>query len=493
MFQSRVPCSLKEYCRGLFLNKSDITSVLRRVKKIKEWFQLAADELREWEPNYHQAQHRLKQIQDSELNEFLSRSDGERSEVRSQTPGIRVEEYRDAISARIKTPLGAENQVRELSYDETYPVYRGLVDASEAVPGMKQFFNQTHFDRIYSELDNGGREAQFNIGNDLTLTITSLIQVDWTFRTHIYTVENRKTGNKQIVGYLHSIISKPKPSVEAFLAANLGFDVFIPYRSKKNQEFKFNSRELFEASLRMIRHFRPRVTQYNVITAEQIHDVSVKTTVDGQSMDVQIANRIQNGKFYLDAGLYPEDHLAEADDLLDQYGLSVGPFYDSGAQTQRYDRNLPCNDGPIPGQRYRLEAAPTFGTLNFTGALADYRRYIMPVFPYTFAARLLHFGRYGPESEDNRLQPLFMGYQQVIRGYNSGSFATTECRPNAFDSSSFVGPSTCPQFDQLFGSRMLVGNFEIRFPLFRGIGLRSPPGFPPLTLAVFFDAGVACP
>ncbi len=91
----------------------------------------------------------------------------------------------------------------------------------------------------------------------------------------------------------------------------------------------------------------------------------------------------------------------------------------------------------------------------------------------------------------NRLQPLFMGYQQVIRGYNSGSFATTECRPNAFDSSSFVGSSTCPQFDQLFGSRMLVGNFEIRFPLFRGIGLRSPPGFPPLTLAVFFDAGVA--
>ena len=40
---------------------------------------------------------------------------------------------------------------------------------------------------------------------------------------------------------------------------------------------------------------------------------------------------------------------------------------------------------PVQGQRYRLEAAPTFGDLNFTSLLADYRRYFMPAPFYTLA------------------------------------------------------------------------------------------------------------
>ena len=34
---------------------------------------------------------------------------------------------------------------------------------------------------------------------------------------------------------------------------------------------------------------------------------------------------------------------------------------------------------PVQGQRYRVEVTPTFGTVNFTGVLADYRRYVMPM------------------------------------------------------------------------------------------------------------------
>jgi hypothetical protein len=34
---------------------------------------------------------------------------------------------------------------------------------------------------------------------------------------------------------------------------------------------------------------------------------------------------------------------------------------------------------PVSGQRYRLEVDPTFGSVNFTGALVDYRRCFMPV------------------------------------------------------------------------------------------------------------------
>ena len=36
-------------------------------------------------------------------------------------------------------------------------------------------------------------------------------------------------------------------------------------------------------------------------------------------------------------------------------------------------------------------------------AKADYRRYVMPVRPLTFAFRGLHYGRYGSGGEDSRL------------------------------------------------------------------------------------------
>ena len=126
------------------------------------------------------------------------------------------------------------------------------------------------------------------------------------------------------------------------------------------------------------------------------------------------------------------------------------------------------------------------GTLNLFQGLADYRRYFLPARPVTLAFRLLHFGRYGSDSEDPRLSPLFLGWDGLVRGYSLGSFSAEECP---------VGdgtPGSCPVFDQLVGSRILVGNAELRFPLF---GLLNPGGGYyggiPLELAFFGDAGVA--
>src|SRR6185503_6631104 len=59
--------------------------------------------------------------------------------------------------------------------------------------------------------------------------------------------------------------------------------------------------------------------------------------------------------------------------------------------------------GPIQGQRYRLEVAPTFGSITYAGVLMDYRRYMMPVSFYTIAARVIHYGRYGLGGDDFRL------------------------------------------------------------------------------------------
>jgi Tol biopolymer transport system component len=137
---------------------------------------------------------------------------------------------------------------------------------------------------------------------------------------------------------------------------------------------------------------------------------------------------------------------------------------------------------PILGRRYRLDVSQTLGSLNYTGVLADLRQYVMPLRPYTIAARILHYGRYGEGGEDPRLQPLYLGYPNLIRGYDFDSFDAAECGSLSGD---------CPVFDQLLGSRVLVGNLELRFPLFGALGARNFYGPLPIELLAFADAGVA--
>lgn len=146
-----------------------------------------------------------------------------------------------------------------------------------------------------------------------------------------------------------------------------------------------------------------------------------------------------------------------------------------------FDRSSFGATGPVLGQRYRLEVAPTVGTIRYAGVLADYRRYLMPVPFYTVAGRVLHYGRYGAGGEDPRLSPLFLGYPELVRGYDVGSFRAEECTAGG-----------CEVFDRLLGSRLLVVNAELRMPLLRPFGLGGSMYGPlPIEVAVFGDAGVA--
>lgn len=145
-----------------------------------------------------------------------------------------------------------------------------------------------------------------------------------------------------------------------------------------------------------------------------------------------------------------------------------------------YDSSIYGATGPILGQAYRLEASPYLGTLNFYTLLTDFRRYVMPLRPFTLAFRFLHYGRYGKDAEDSRLYPLFLGYETLVRGYNSGSFDFDEFGDNGFD------------YSRLFGSRLLVANFELRFPLFQVLGIgKGYYGILPSDFIAFFDTGVA--
>jgi Tol biopolymer transport system component len=147
-----------------------------------------------------------------------------------------------------------------------------------------------------------------------------------------------------------------------------------------------------------------------------------------------------------------------------------------------YDSSFFGATGPMLGQSYRFEVSPSIGTIDFYTVLADYRRYLMPVRPFTLAFRFLHFGRYGKGGEDVRLFPLFMGYESLVRGYDTRSFSVDEVEtgPNPFD------------FNSLFGSKMLVANVELRFPLFQVLGIgKGYYGAFPIDFIAFFDTGVA--
>lgn len=167
------------------------------------------------------------------------------------------------------------------------------------------------------------------------------------------------------------------------------------------------------------------------------------------------------------------------EDLDDPSALNLGEV--SGALV--YDTSVNGVTGPILGQRYRLELGQTAGTLQFTTLLADYRRYVMPFQPITLAVRGMHYGRFGGDSEDPRMQPLFIGYPQFIRGYDVGSFDASECA---------AGPAgNCDAFDRLIGSRLLVGNVEVRAPLWALFGGDNFYGPLPIELAAFYDYGIA--
>ncbi|HSJ26113.1 MAG TPA: hypothetical protein VK929_15655 [Longimicrobiales bacterium] len=145
---------------------------------------------------------------------------------------------------------------------------------------------------------------------------------------------------------------------------------------------------------------------------------------------------------------------------------------------------------PVAGERWRVEAAPTFGSLTFHSLLADYRRYHM-IQPISLAGRVLHYGRYGQDAEGiddegRTIFPrLFLGYEPLIRGYSRESFdVRRECQPTQSDS--------CPAFSRLTGTRIAVANFEVRVPLF-GVPEFGLINFPilPTEISPFLDMGVA--
>ncbi len=158
-----------------------------------------------------------------------------------------------------------------------------------------------------------------------------------------------------------------------------------------------------------------------------------------------------------------------------------------------YDKSLMGATSPLIGQRYRFEVAPVVGSVNYVAVLGDYRRYVMPMRPFTLAFQALHMGRYGRGGEDRRFSDLFIGSPQLVRGYSDQSFDASECLGTGLAPRFEPGPGDpCPIFNQLLGSRLAVAKAEVRFPPLRLLGAGGGYyGFLPMELAVFADAGLA--
>ncbi|PYR00158.1 MAG: hypothetical protein DMF97_10085, partial [Acidobacteria bacterium] len=94
---------------------------------------------------------------------------------------------------------------------------------------------------------------------------------------------------------------------------------------------------------------------------------------------------------------------------------------------------------------------------------ADYRRYLMPVRPFSLAFRVEHVGRYGADATDPRLLPLVWTLRDLVRGYDPRDVLTT--------------------------SRLTVTNAELRVPLAGTFGRVSGSNALPIDVLAFTDAG----
>ena len=133
---------------------------------------------------------------------------------------------------------------------------------------------------------------------------------------------------------------------------------------------------------------------------------------------------------------------------------------------------------PMDGYRYRFQVDRSFGEFSFWGLRGDYRQYYYMA-PLSFGVRLMHFGRYGPDSD--QLQPVFLGSPYLVRGYSFRAITRPEETTEQFIS-----------INNMLGSKIAVANAELRLP-FTGPPelalIRSRMFFSDLVL--FADGGLA--
>ena len=129
-----------------------------------------------------------------------------------------------------------------------------------------------------------------------------------------------------------------------------------------------------------------------------------------------------------------------------------------------YDTAVFGAASPVLGQRYRFAVAPAFGDVHLVTTVADYRRYFMPVRPFTIALRGETVARLGSGAEDPRLLPLIWNMRDVVRGFDTDN-------------------------DTIRTSRFVLANAELRAPLASLLHKGGPNSSLPIEVLGFADCG----
>ena len=147
------------------------------------------------------------------------------------------------------------------------------------------------------------------------------------------------------------------------------------------------------------------------------------------------------------------------------------------------DNTLFGYTGPVMGRRFRLQVSPVRGSYDWIQYLVDYRRYDPIIFNYlTLATRFYSDLSIGADETEFRK---YIARPDFVRGYDRNSTFYLSCPVVG------ANPSNCSAL-QLLGSRVTVGNAELRFPLIRHVELGFlPVDLPPLDGLFFYDVGLA--
>lgn len=204
-------------------------------------------------------------------------------------------------------------------------------------------------------------------------------------------------------------------------------------------------------------------------------------------------NRFQRFELGLGANAIGRGFVSQTYDYLGNFsqsnGTSLGTLtFLSPNAAYVTDNSLFGVTGPVSGRRMRFAVSPAVGNLKFMNYTVDYRRYDPIVFnALTFATRVFFDGSYGRDANE---LPIYIGSPDFVRGYDQSSFY------GGYSCQSFLGASNaygngCSE-PRLIGTRALVFNEELRFPIIRRFDLGALPiGIPPVDGALFYDAGLA--
>ena len=146
------------------------------------------------------------------------------------------------------------------------------------------------------------------------------------------------------------------------------------------------------------------------------------------------------------------------------------------------DNTLSGSTSALMGRRFRVQVSPVVGSLRWIQSLLDYRRYDPIIFNrLTLASRIYADVSMG---DDEEAYPKYIARPDFVRGYDRNNSFNLNCPVVSSQSS-------CSAV-QLLGSRVAVGNVELRFPVVRSVELGFvPASLPPIDGLVFYDVGVA--